>query len=152
MAKQEITKQETETAPALIIDAAKLPSIRGHKADGMPISIEYWSPVVEGEYKRLWVLGLMEMDVMLKDFKSGQLTGEVEKMESVLYIEETEKGVKKRGYIPAKLLVSYVKDAIARGEIIPGTIETPVQITYLGKKLMKNGNSASDWQILHLTT
>jgi hypothetical protein len=127
-----------------------LPSLQKLPAAGMPLSINYWSPVKDGESKRLWVMGIMEMEVQQKDFKTGLMLPETAMMESVVFIEETGNGMKVRGYTSAKMLVSYVRAAIVRGEIVPGSTLTPVQITYIGKKLMKNGNSASDWQILPL--
>ena len=134
---------------AQITGSTALPSIKSAQAAPVPLSVDFWSPQAFGEQKRGWILGIEWMDVPQKNFETGEITGMAE-MECVLFVEETPTGMKSRWYTSAKLLVSYVKAAISRGEIVPSSLLTPVQITYKSTKTAKNGRKLSDWEILPL--
>jgi hypothetical protein len=129
---------------AHIHETSELPSLVETRAAPVPLSVEYWSPEKEGEFKRCWILGIEYMEV------PDMQTGEIRELECVLLVEETPDGGKARYFNASKILVSNVKDAINRGEIVPRSILTPVQIAYLGLKRCKNGNNAARWQILPL--
>ena len=134
---------------AQITSGTALPSIKSAQAAPVPLSVDFWSPQTIGEQKRGWILGIEYMDVPQKNFDTGEITGMAE-MECVLFVEETSTGMKSRWYTSARLLVSYVKAAIQRGEIVPNSLLTPVQISYRGTKTAKNGRKPSDWEILPL--
>jgi hypothetical protein len=134
-----------QIAAARIDEASDLPSLVDTKAAPVPLSVEYWSPENEGDSKRGWILGIEVLQV------PDMETGEIKDMESVLFVEEGPDGKKSRYYNAGKVLVANVKDAINRGEIIPASILTPVQITYLGqKKNRSNSRLSKRFEILPL--
>jgi hypothetical protein len=147
MAKQEIAKQETETAPALpgrftqeqidssaLHGGAELPALAVAKAAPIPMNITYWQPLEVGESIRGWVLGVGF--VTMPDMESGELKD----LESVLFVQQGEDGTIRRLFNASRILVANIKDAIQRGEIIPASRLTPVVIIYRGEK--KNSTNA----------
>jgi hypothetical protein len=136
--------QEQIEAAAISPDTL-LPSIQSTQAANVPLQVEYWSPQEEGESKRGWILGIEPQEVA--DIE----TGELKLLESMLFVEETADGKKARFFNASRTLVANVKAAISRGEIIPASILTPVQITYRGvKKNRTNNYKSSKWEILPL--
>jgi hypothetical protein len=113
---------------------AELPALAEAKAAPVPLSVEYWSPETEGESKRCWILGIEDREI------ADMETGELKQLESVLFVEQTAEGQIKRWFCASKILVANIKDAIQRGEIIPASRLTPVQIRYTG--LAKNSRNA----------
>ena len=112
-----------------------LPALAEAKAAPVPLSVEYWSASEEGESKRVWILGVEEREVLDVE------TAELKQVESVLFVEQTPDGMIKRFFCASRILVANIKDAIDRGEIIPGSRLTPIQITYVGER--KNKRNAS---------
>lgn len=135
---------EHELAETEIRHDTELPSLDNHVSLPIPLQVEYWSPENPGEEKRGWILGVEEQLIADRD------TGELRRMESILFVEETKDGKKARIQCAAKLLVASVQDAIRRGEIVPGNLRYPVKITYTGIKKCKNGNKANKWEITPL--
>lgn len=138
-----------QLANAEIGDSTQLPTIKKLDAAPVPLSVDFWSPMISGESKRGWVLGIEPMMVPQKDFNTGELIGMAE-MDCVLFVEEAPDGMKKRIYTSARLLVSYISAAIQRGEIVPRSLLTPIQITYKGTRTTRSGRKASEWEILPL--
>jgi len=110
----------------------------------VPLNIEYWTPQAEGEEKLVYIhsVGLHEVPDME--------TGEIKQLECVMMLERSGDVVKR--YLNAgRVLVGSIKDAITRGEIVPGTTLTPVAIIYLGKRQNKSNSKISNaWQIVRL--
>jgi hypothetical protein len=99
----------------------------------MPMSIQYWSPEVEGDEKSVYVAGIGFSEI------ADMETGELKNLECVFLVEPIGK-VLVRWQNASKVLVANIKAAIERKEIIPGTTLTPVRIKYLG--LQKNSRNA----------
>lgn len=136
--------QEQLNAAAISPDTV-LPSIQKTQAANVPLQVEYWSPQKEGEAKRGWILGVEPQEV------ADMETAELKLLESVLFVEETADGRKARFFNASRILVANVKAAINRGEIVPASLLTPVQITYLGqKKNRSNAKLSGRWEILPL--
>ncbi|MBE0435967.1 MAG: hypothetical protein IBX56_09210 [Methylomicrobium sp.] len=134
-----------QIAAAEISPDTALPNIQKNQAANVPLQVEYWSPQAEGESKRGWILGIEPQEVA--DIE----TGELKLLESLLFVEETPDGKKSRLFNASRTLVANVKAAITRGEIVPASILTPVQITYLGvKKNRTNNYKSGKWEILPL--
>lgn len=134
-----------QIAAATISPDTVLPSIQKTQAANVPLQVEYWSPEKEGEAKRGWILGVEPQEV------ADMETGELKLLESVLFVEETADGKKARFFNASRILVANVKAAIMRGEVVPASILTPVQITYLGKKKNRSNQRLSGrWEILPL--
>lgn len=130
---------------AVINETTDLPSLSQTRAAPVPLSVEYWSPEHEGDTKRGWIIGIVPMEV------PDMETGEIRDLESVLLVEECEDGNKRRWFNASRVLVGNVKDAIRRGEIVPASILTPVQIVYRGqKKNRSNQRLSKRWDILPL--
>ena len=92
-----------------------------------------------------WVMGIAPRDVI--DYK----TGEIRSMSTVLILAELEDGTKQRIVSAATILVGQLSEAISRGEIIPGSMDTPIKITYMGLVRTKyTGKNAADWRIERL--
>jgi hypothetical protein len=130
---------------SIISDGTELPSLSQTRAAPVPLSVDYWSPDTEGDSKRGWIIGITSMEV--PDMENG----EIRDLESVLLVEECDDGKKRRWFNASRVLVGNVKDAIRRGEIIPASILTPVQIVYRGqKKNRSNQRLSKRWEILPL--
>lgn len=140
------TSEQIAAAPN-VEEASQLPSLHGDDVTPLPVSlgIDYWSPKDEGEQKMGWILGIAIMPVMQVDFTTGEPIG-TQDMECVCFMEQLPNGTRVRIYTAAKMLVSYTRSAIARGEVIPGKALSPVMIRYLGKKT-KNFRNISQWEI-----
>lgn len=122
----------------------QLPDLSKAKKHFVPLSIEYWTPTNEGEEKLVYIHSIGMHEVHDMD------TGEIKQLECVMMLEKQGDIVKR--YINAgRVLVGNIKDAIQRGEIVEGTILTPLSITYLGKK-QNNGNAriSNMWKIIPL--
>lgn len=130
---------------AAINNDANLPSLTSSQTAQVPLSIAYWSAETEGEKKRGWILGIGMQEV------ADMETGELKELESLFFVEDAEDGKKIRYFTSSIVLVANVKTAISRGEIIPNSLLTPVQITYLGtKKNSRNAFKSKQWEILPL--
>jgi hypothetical protein len=123
-----------QIAAASLHSDADLPALAEAKVAPVPLSVEYWSPEVEGETKRCWILGIEDREI------ADMETGELKEIESVLFVEQTDTGQIKRWFCACKILVANIADAIERGEIIPASRLTPVQIKYTG--MVKNSRNA----------
>lgn len=125
-----------------------IPALAEAKVIPLPIGTEYWSPEAEGETKRCYVAGIEEAEIVDPN------TGEVRRMPAVMLLEviEDEKGRRAAKWMNAgKVLVGNIQSAIDRGQIVPGTALTPVQITYLGQKRNRSNSKLSNrWEILPL--
>jgi hypothetical protein len=134
-----------QLAAAAISPDTVLPSIQKADAANVPLQVEYWSPQEEGEAKRGWILGIEPQEV------ADMETGELKLLESLLFVEETADGKKARFFNASRTLVANVRAAINRGEIVPASLLTPVQITYRGvKKNRTNNYKSGKWEILPL--
>ena len=125
--------------------ATELPLLAEAPSAPVPLSIQYWSPETEGEFKRGWVVGVGMVEV------SDIETNELKLLESLFFVEQAENGQMLRWFNSSKILVANIKTAIERGEVIPNTTLTPVQITYTGqKKNSKNAFKSKRFEILPL--
>lgn len=125
--------------------ATELPLLAEAPSAPVPLSIQYWSPETEGEFKRGWVVGVSMQEV--QDIE----TSELKLLESLLFVEQADNGQMLRWFNSSKILVANIKSAIERGEVIPNTTLTPVQITYTGqKKNSKNAFKSKRFEILPL--
>jgi hypothetical protein len=132
-------------AEAAINETTQLPVIKDATAAPMPLSITYWSPETEGEAIRGWVAGVGLQEV------SDMETGEIKMLESFFFMKQNENGQIERVFNASKVLVANIKSAIQRGEIVPGTTLTPVQIKYKGlKKNSRNAFKSKVFEILPL--
>jgi hypothetical protein len=121
-----------------------MPMLAEAEAHPAPLTIEYWSPAAEGEFKNVFIFGVADGEV--RDMK----TKEIKIQECAYLIEQTDDGRLLRWHTAAAVLVGNIKSAISRNEIIPGTKLTPVRIIYKGLKRTKSGNNAASWEILRL--
>lgn len=119
-----------------------LPSLAEAPKHFIPLSVEYWSPQLEGEEKLVYVAGVDYHDV------PDMETAEIRAVECVLLLEQ--QGDTLCRFISAsRVLVGNIKDAIARGDIIPMTTLTPVSITFMGqKKNRSNAKLSNRWKIV----
>ena len=150
--KQSNSTQLSKTAgfsPEVIknsnLDAQKeLPSLQTSTRHFVPLTIEYWTPTEDGEEKLVYIhsVGIHQVPDME--------TGEVKELECVMMLEK--QGDVVRRFINAgRVLVGNIKDAVLRGEIVPGTTLTPISITYMGKvKNKSNARMSNRWQIIPL--
>jgi len=135
---------EKQIAESSIDSQESLPDLADSKQHFVPLSIEYWSPQNEGEEKRVWIHSIGNHEV--PDLE----TGELRHLECVMMLERD--GEQLLRYINAsRVLVGNIKDAIARKEIVPGSVLTPVLIKFLGqKKNRSNAKLSNRWQIVPL--
>lgn len=133
-----------QIAASNIANQPALPALNSEQKHFVPLSVEYWSPQVEGEEKLVFVAGIDFHDV------PDMETGEIRSVECVLLLEHKDDTLC-RFISASKVLVGNIKDAINRGEIIPMTVLTPVSIKYLGqKKNRSNAKLSNRWQIVPL--
>lgn len=133
-----------QIAGANIATQTSLPALTEAQKHFVPLSVEYWSPQVEGEEKFVYVAGIDFHDV------PNMETGEINSVECVLLLEQKDDALC-RFISASKVLVGNIKDAINRGEIVPMTVLTPVSIKYLGqKKNRSNAKLSNRWQIIPL--
>jgi hypothetical protein len=126
-------------------NGAAIPDLRQAEVIPLPVGTEYWSPENEGESKRVFVAGVGPTDIV------DPQTGEVKQMGAVFLLEVGEDGKARKWMNAGRVLVGNISDAIKRGQIVPGTALTPVQITYLGtKKNRNNAKLSRRWEILPL--
>ena len=121
-----------------------LPDLQQSNRHFVPMTIEYWTPTEEGEEKLVYIhsVGIHQVPEMT--------TGEVKDLECVMMLEK-QGDVVKRFINAGRVLVGNIKDAVSRGEIVPGTTLTPVSITYIGKvKNKSNAMMSNRWQIMPL--
>lgn len=124
-------------APIMALEAAE--------AIPLPLSTEYWSPEEAGESKRCYVAGIQETDIV------DPQTGETKRMEAVFLLEVADDGKVRKLMNAGRVLVGNISDAIQRGQIVPGTALTPIQIAYLGQtKNRSNSRLSKRWEILPL--
>ncbi len=134
-----------QIASSNLSSAKTLPLLSEAPVAPVPLSIQYWSPETEGEFKRGWVVGIGMQEV------SDLETSELKMLESLFFVEQGENGQMIRWFNSSKILVANIKDAISRGELVPNTTLTPVQITYIGlKKNSKNAFKSKRFEILPL--
>ncbi len=134
-----------QIANADLSSATVLPKLVEAPTAPVPLSIQYWSPEVEGEFKRGWIVAVGMQEV------SDLETSELKMLESVLFVEQADNGQMLRWFNSSKILVANIKSAIDRGELIPNTTLTPVQISYIGlKKNSKNAFKSKRFEILPL--
>jgi hypothetical protein len=153
---KEIANTETPTAQAArftpeqiarsaLHGGAELAELAETKPSKIPISVEYWSPEIEGEYKRGWIAGIEDREI------ADMETGELKMLPCILFVEQLPGGKLQRLIQASAVLVGNVRDAIKSGDIIPSTTLTPVQITYTGtKKNRTNAKLSKRWEILTL--
>lgn len=134
-----------QVAASDLSTADNLPLLAEKAVAPIPLSINYWSPETEGEYKRGYVVGVGDQEVA--DIE----TGELKTLESLFFVEQAENGQMIRLFNSSKILVANIKAAIERGEIVPNTTLTPVQITYQGqRKNARNAFKSKRFEILPL--
>lgn len=132
-------------AQSALNSATELPLLSEAPTAPVPLSIQYWSPETEGEFKRGWVVGIGMQEV--QDIE----TSELKLLESMFFVEQADNGQMLRWFNSSKILVANIKSAIERGEIIPNTVLTPVLITFTGvKKNSKNAFKSKTFSILPL--
>jgi len=143
--KKEVSVYSKKQIEIANLDTQKsLPDLTQAKKHFVPLSIEYWTPVAEGEEKLVYIHSVGVHEVPDMD------TGEIKSLECVMMLEK-QGDVVKRFINAGRVLVGNIKDAIVRGEIIEGTTLTPVAITYLGKKQNRsNARISNIWQIIPL--
>ena len=121
-----------------------LPDLAKAEKHFVPINIEYWTPEKEGEEKLVYIHSVGNHEI------PDMETGEIKVLECVLLLEHID-GVIRRYQQAGRVLVGNIKDAIQRGEIVPGTALTPISIKYLGQKKNKSNSKMSNrWEIIPL--
>ena len=131
-----------QVAAANIGNQTDLPALAEAPKHFIPLSVEYWSPQVEGEEKLVYVAGVDFHDV------PDMETGEIRAVECVLLLEQQDNTLC-RFISASRVLVGNIKDAITRGDIIPMTTLTPVSITFMGqKKNRSNAKLSNRWKIV----
>ena len=136
------TPEQIESAQ--IHDAmTEIPSIVGDhvKLSPLGLSDDYWSPEKEGETKHVWVIGIDPREIIDME------TGEPKLVDCVRFAQHTDDGRVTRCHTASAILVSTIRSAIERGEIIPSTFLTPIAVTYTGLRRTKSGRNAARWDI-----
>jgi hypothetical protein len=125
-----------------------LPKLAEQKPQGISMIADYWTPEIQGESKRVYIVGITE-DIYDGNDERGEIL-----LPCVFMIEEVEKAGKterkavKNG---AKRLVAAIENGIKAGSIITisqwqqtGEMPTGIEIVYEGKKKNKNNAFQSD--------
>lgn len=120
----------------------ELPDLTSATAAPLPINGEYWTPMHQGESKRMFFKEL-RTEVMI-DKQTGE---DIELL--VAYFVENKNGknqlIRQAGIRLTSVFDSHVK----AGTIVPGM---PFEITYNGKQRTTSGNQCDTWSIIPLAT
>lgn len=123
-----------------LVNVKELPNL--HKADvsERELSSEYWTPEESNEYKVGVVAELKEEPY------HNEETGETVMLPCVIMLAQNEDGTFGTVRNGSKRLVATIEGAVESGAIIIG--QTPVRITFLGKKRNKTNAFSSDrWSV-----
>lgn len=130
-----VENQETGLA-----NAKNLPNLHQVEVSPRELSSEYWTPEKEGEYK----VGII---VDIKEEKyTDEKSGETVVLPCVIMLAQNEDLSFTTIRNGSKRLVATIESAIESGEVIPE--QTPVRISYTGKKKNKTNSFISDkWSV-----
>lgn len=138
-------QQRVQKMKLATVDTANAPDLYKAQPSALSIGSEYWTPEAEGESKRGFVLGIEEQEHSRAADGEGEEVGSII-LPCIVFAEQTEKGGFKQVANGSKRLVGVIEDAIKGGTIVPG--ETPLQITYVGKKKNVTNSFKSDsWDV-----
>ena len=133
-----------------IIDSSKVPSLENAQPATVAIGSEYWTPENAGEKKKCFILGVEVQEYQKVDDKTGEVIETVDLPCVVMAVPDGLGGYTQFGN-GSKRLVGVVEEAEKKGAVIYG--ETPLQITFTGKKRNKtNANMSDTWDVRPLIT
>lgn len=117
-----------------------LPNLHKAKVSPRELSSTYWTPELEGEYK----VGVV-MEIKEENYTDDQ-SGETVKLPCIIMLSQEEDGSFNTIRNGSKRLVATIESAIESGELV--LTETPIRLTYLGKKRNKTNSFQSDrWSV-----
>jgi len=123
-----------------LIKVSDLPNLHEIEPALREMSSEYWTPEAESEYK----VGVI-LEIKQETFTDEETGETVELPCMIMFSQEQDKTFTtiRNG---SKRLVATIEGALESGEIVAG--QTPIRITYLGKKKNKTNSRLSDrWSV-----
>lgn len=120
-----------------IMRLGEIPDLEEFEVDPVDLSYEYWTPEKEGESRRLFFLSIEEMEVPDHNDDSKLVN-----LECARFVQKQANGEFQTIVNASIRLMSIVK------KLPP---QTPVRITYKGKKKNRtNGNMSDQWSVVTL--
>lgn len=120
-----------------IMKLDEIPNLAEFEVASVDLSYEYWTPEKEGESRRLFFMGVEQMDV--PDHQDAEKNVS---LDCAVFLQTDVSGEHKTVVNGSVRLRSIVEKL---------TSETPVQITYRGKKKNRsNGNMSDQWSVVTL--
>lgn len=122
-----------------LVDVKQLPNLHKAEVSARELSSEYWTPEENNEYK----VGVV---AEIKEELYENEAGETINLPCIIMLAQNEDGTFGTIRNGSKRLVATIENAIENGAMIIG--ETPVRITFLGKKKNKTNSFQSDrWSV-----
>lgn len=123
-----------------IVKVNKLPNLHEAKISSRELSSEYWTPESQQEYKVGVIVSINSENYINEE------TGETIELPCVIMLAQNEDTTFNTIRNGSKRLVATIEAAIDSGEV--ELMETPVRITYMGKKKNKTNSFSSDrWSV-----
>lgn len=135
--------EKKEQREVRIEKASKLPNLHEQKVSNLELCPTYWTPEVEGEYKVGVIINIVD-EKYQNETDGNEIT-----LPCIIMLEQTKEGNLNAIKNGSKKLVGSIEDLITSGVI--NFDETPIKITYTGKKKNKtNGFSSDNWSVRKL--
>lgn len=123
----------------------KLPNLHEKQPEPIGLVAEYWTPISEGETKRVFVAGVRN------DIYEDEVRGSIE-LPCAIMLEQQSDGSIKAVKNGAKRLVAAIENAINAGDIVTigqyqedeNLTPTGLEIVFTGKQKNKNNGYMSD--------
>ena len=120
-----------------IMKLDEIPNLEEFEVASVDLSYEYWTPEEEGECRRMFFMGIQPMDV-----PDHQDADKHVSLDCAVFLQTHPSGEHKtivNGSVRLKSIVERLDP------------QTPVQITYRGKKKNRsNGNMSDQWSVVTL--
>ena len=120
-----------------IMKLDEIPDLREYEVASVDLSYDYWTPEKEGESRRVYFMGVQAMNV--PDHNDPE---KIVSLDCAVFLQTSPDGDHKTVVNASVRLRSIVE------RLDP---QTPVQITYRGKKKNRsNGNMSDQWSVVTL--
>lgn len=120
-----------------IMKLDQIPNLEEFEVASVDLSYEYWTPEKDGEARRLFFMGVESMDVPDHQDPEKNVS-----LDCAVFFQPDSKGDHKTVVNGSVRLKSIVEKLDA---------QTPVQVTYRGKKKNRsNGNMSDQWSVVTL--
>lgn len=135
--------EKKEQREVRIEKVSKLPNLHEQKVSNLELCPTYWTPEIEGEYKVGVIINIVD-----EKYKN-EVDGNEITLPCIIMLEQTKEGNLNAIKNGSKKLVGSIEDLITSGVI--NFDETPIKITFTGKKKNKtNGFSSDNWSVKKL--